>query len=172
MTTFVLCRSVILIKLQLEILKVRWECSILLRERKLTAFRDIMAELAVWIGLMDCLLVEVEMAMLQFGIQGWVKLVDTKLILKKFVGWSGVQTAHTLHQEETITNCQCFQLKWTAKWWDSMNIRRQLRRSAGAQAILELWHQEEGQPTGTSDSSRCSRFPKPSALTQVQFYLT
>ena len=45
-----------------------------------------MAELAVWIGLMDCLLVEVEMAMLQFGIQGWVKLVDTKLILKKFVG--------------------------------------------------------------------------------------
>ena len=58
----------------------------MLRERKLTVFRDIMAELAVWIGPMDCLPVEVEMAMLQFGIQGWVKLVDTKLILKKFVG--------------------------------------------------------------------------------------
>ena len=45
-----------------------------------------MVELVVWIGPMDCLLVEVEMVMLLFGIQGWVRWVDTKLILNKFVG--------------------------------------------------------------------------------------
>ena len=44
-----------------------------------------MVELVVWIGPMDYLLVEVEMGMLLFGIQGWVRLVDTRLILNKFV---------------------------------------------------------------------------------------
>ena len=172
MTTFALYPFAIQIKLQLEILKVRWECSILLRERKLTVFRDIMVELVVWIGPMDYLLVEVEMGMLLFGIQGWVRLVDTRLILNKFVDWNGVQMVLILHQEEMITNCQCFQLKWIAKWWGFTIIRQQLRQLVGAQAILELWHQEEEQQTGTFDSSLCSPFPKPSALTQVQFFLT
>lgn len=73
-------------KLLLVIAMGRLKFMILLRKKELVAFRDIMEELVVWIGLMGYWPVDLETDLWPLGISGWELLIDIELIVRKFVG--------------------------------------------------------------------------------------
>ena len=129
--------------------------------------KDIMVELAVLIGAMDCQPVDQETGMSLLGIYAVEGSINIALILNKFVGLNGVPKETTLLPEVMTINQLSILIRTIHRSLNFTSIRLQSRLLDGVRVILQHLLQEEEPQTDILDSSQLKLSLKITRLIQV-----